>query len=371
MAQVATVVETRFRVVLVAFWEDPNVQWHMRCLLVHGGESKWVAATPDHDLELLDLAARPLIPVRSGEALPARVHGNVYVFDDFEDGEEETLLANGREYGAAVGLIKAEKNEMPGVWRVNDTSSELFGKPVPDECLMDEDSVVMRGATGLVQIDEVWRTMEKVKEESLDKWRAEKGHGPGHDNRVIGWHVNSRGKRHIREEEASELWLNRPVADSPLRGPPVAQDFFDALKVAGITLIGHHTEWRTRSGVGEKAAVTKEHFYLTEALRYDATLDQLDMTQLVGAEFRVRRLLQIEAAVSRNPRMPDFEGLDLMLTSAVAPDGGIVTEKFTEWLTSRQRDAAQIMKQGRLLREERAAEGKRRGGGKNKEQENP
>ena len=49
-----------------------------------------------------------------------------------------------------------------------------------------------------------------------------------------------------------------------------------------------------------------------------------------------------------------------------------MTEKFTEWVVARQRDAAQVMKQGRLLREERAAEAKRRPGGKAKAgEENP
>ena len=110
-------------------------------------------------------------------------------------------------------------------------------------------------------------------------------------------------------------------------------------------------------------------------MRLDITIDQLDPSQCVGCEYRIRRLLQIEAAVDRNPKVPDFEGLEMMLTSAVAPSGAVITDKFSEWLAGRQRDAAQSMKQGRLLREERAAEQKRRGGkggkGENKGEDNP
>eukprot|EP00972_Heterocapsa_arctica_P102307 15074338-Heterocapsa_arctica.AAC.1 len=71
-------------------------------------------------------------------------------------------------------------------------------------------------------------------------------------------------------------------------------------------------------------------------------------------------------AVERNPKIPDFDGLDPMLTSAITPNGSVVTEKFTEWLKARQSDTAQVMKQGRLLREEKAAASKAKpsGGGK-------
>ena len=123
-------------------------------------------------------------------------------------------------------------------------------------------------------------------------------------------------------------------------------------------------QWHRR----EKAAVCREHFFLSEALRLEVQSDQLDPTQLISSVFRLRRLLQIEAAVERNPKQPDFDGLEVMMTSAVTPGGAIVTKKFNTWVTERQRETAQIMKQGRMLREEKAAESKRsKGGGKGKE----
>ena len=39
-------------------------------------------------------------------------------------------------------------------------------------------------------------------------------------------------------------------------------------------------------------------------------VDQLDVSSLVSAELLVRRVFQIELAVDRNPKSPDFEGLD-------------------------------------------------------------
>ena len=57
--------------------------------------------------------------------------------------------------------------------------------------------------------------------------------------------------------------------------------------------------------------------------------------------------MMIEAACDRNPKQPDWEGLDILV---VAPMNATC-----------QRDKAVVLKQGRLLREERAAEPKRSG----------
>ena len=43
-----------------------------------------------------------------------------------------------------------------------------------------------------------------------------------------------------------------------------------------------------------------------------------------GAEYLVRRLKQLESATRKNPRAPDFEGLDLILDTGVDDTGGMV-----------------------------------------------
>ena len=62
--------------------------------------------------------------------------------------------------------------------------------------------------------------------------------------------------------------------------------------------------------------------------------------------------MQIETAVRRNPKVPDFTGLECMLDSRTDSSGAAVTATFDSWVTERQRDAANIQKQGRLVREE-------------------
>ena len=122
----------------------------------------------------------------------------------------------------------------------------------------------------------------------------------------------------------------------------------------------------------EKGIIAKFHHALSELLRYMICIDQCDPYHMMTAELLCRWLVSIEAAVSRNPKQPDWEGLDHIVAGKLTAAGAIEVPQFTSWLTGVQRDQAQVMKQGRLLREERAADYKKRdtkGKGKGQEGE--
>ena len=103
------------------------------------------------------------------------------------------------------------------------------------------------------------------------------------------------------------------------------------------------------------------HTAFSELIRYIITIDQLDPTELVAAEFAARQLVLLEAAVDRNPKSPDWEGLDIIVSARIGNRGKAEVVNFQQWLSTTQQATAQTLKQGRLLREERAAEAKRRG----------
>eukprot|EP00971_Amphidinium_carterae_P046513 916303-Amphidinium_carterae.1 len=98
---------------------------------------------------------------------------------------------------------------------------------------------------------------------------------------------------------------------------------------------------------------------MAELLRLMVTADQYDLYHSHSGEYAARWMMLLESAASRNPKVPDMEGLELMVAGKFNTQGGIEAAGFTQWLTGVQRDQAQVMKQGRLLREERAAEQKR------------
>ena len=58
---------------LVLVPSDPKgVMWHQRVLLLSSGraDGRWIAALPDHTLEIIDLRATTAVPLSRGERLP-------------------------------------------------------------------------------------------------------------------------------------------------------------------------------------------------------------------------------------------------------------------------------------------------------------
>ena len=106
-------------------------------------------------------------------------------------------------------------------------------------------------------------------------------------------------------------------------------------------------------------AAALEQSLLSEVLRWQVRFDRLDVSMPASAELCVRRLVQIEAAVRRNPKVPDFSGLGALMSAATDESGGATAAVFTQWVADRQKDQAAVAKQGRLLREGQAAGRKR------------
>ena len=86
--------DTDLTQVLIDFFED-DFNWHHRVLLIQIAGTRWVVATPDLDVEVTDLSTHRVLPLQRASAFPARVAGNVYVFDPFEDDTEDDLVNRG------------------------------------------------------------------------------------------------------------------------------------------------------------------------------------------------------------------------------------------------------------------------------------
>jgi hypothetical protein len=138
-----------------------------------------------------------------------------------------------------------------------------------------------------------------------------------------------------------------------LDGPRVVREFFVALRSSGFSgLSDYHHEWVRNSGIGEKSAICREHKFLLELLRHMFEIDQLDVSSLASAELVVRRIFQIELATKRNPKQPDFAGLDIILETNIDSSGGVVLPGMQKWFTEHQAKEAGTLKQLRLWNEE-------------------
>lgn len=71
----------------------------------------------------------------------------------------------------------------------------------------------------------------------------------------------------------------------------------------------------------------------------------------MSIELAVRRVVQLEVAVSRNPNNPDYSGLEVLLENPLTESGAASTRSLDEWVTTRLKEKAQIGKQTRLFKE--------------------
>ena len=359
------------RQVLIDYFGDENgFRWHARILLAQGPDASWVVATPDHNVEFLDLSQHRVRVLRRGGQV--QNPNECYLFDPLQDGELDELVAQASELAAVLGFargaVAAVEPAARATWRIADPALATCGTPVPTAAVGDEDVMLIRGDAALLLVDTSWVPVQRVPDDGLEAWKEAKWSGAGRDPRLA---ARSRlavpaSERTATEAEAAKAWRPPPKKPEqyPLAGPLVLPEFFDGLRHVGHSLAFHHADWRQRSGVPERGVIAQFHAAVCELLRFAITVDCLDPSNLAVTELTVRHVVRIEQAVARNAKMPDWEGLDEIISTRLAPSGAVEVPAFASWLSGLQRDKAQVLKQGRLLREERVAEGKRKGSGK-------
>ena len=134
--------------------KDEDETWHARALLIEVGEDKWIAATPDLSVEVLDLTNHRVVPLRGGEAVPARIRRDCYLFDPLTEDSKRELRAKAVELAWSMGIAVAPASTSD--WRVADTSSDEFGYVVGNDLLRDDD-VVIKGERFVQDRGQEWR----------------------------------------------------------------------------------------------------------------------------------------------------------------------------------------------------------------------
>eukprot|EP00971_Amphidinium_carterae_P157507 3122585-Amphidinium_carterae.2 len=149
------------------------------------------------------------------------------------------------------------------------------------------------------------------------------------------------------------------MKDWKIRGPRAVKEFLGAVADGIGDLSSYHLQWLQHSGVNEHSAVSHIHGLLCEVLRQAVSVDQINPMNLLSMEIVVRRLVQDEVAVARNPRHPDYGGLDILFDAPISSTGSAQLSGFSSWVTDRLKEEAQIMKQSRLWSEEQRHLGSR------------
>ncbi|CAK0844871.1 unnamed protein product [Prorocentrum cordatum] len=357
-AAMARALDTPFSQCLVRYEDDENFQWHHRVLLVQGDAQKWIWLTPDGEVAFVDLATFRVLALRRSGPFPARHAGNIYAFDEVAAEDMQGYLEEARALGTILGFDLAGVVGLPGdKWYVSDPTSSHFGEEVPPQVLANEEVLVRRGDVGLVRLDDVWIHAIKVSEgQNFDTYLARARGGAGRDPRVVGDERDQDGGRYIDFRDSVRRMKEATIPGWPLQGRRATREAVLSLRDGGQgNWEEHHTTWLRRSGVAERGNVAREHHMICASLRMMQQFDQLDLFNIAGAEYLVRRLKQLESATRKNPRAPDFEGLDLILDTGVDDTGGMVLPEFDGWVGDQARARAQTMKANRQWQEERTA----------------
>ena len=351
---------------LVGFFNDPNgFLWHHRLLLQPTPTpGVWIGATPDFAVELITLTQHRVVALTRASPFPQQYVAQVYAFDeDIDAAQLRDLREQGRALLDILGITAAGAAVAPaGVWRIADPAHKGFGEELPDTIRQaPDDEFVQRETCGMCRIDEEWVFCQMVLPDDYETWLESKRAGPGRDPRLIPHHGGKEG-RSISFREAVTCY--KPIEKQtgwPFKGKKVVGAFLAALVSAGLEFLSHHLEWAAKSGVNRSGNLCRTHRYISDTLTQLQQYDQNDLTNSAAAEFLVRWLLLIEKAVERNPKVLDFTGLEGFLTASVSEGGALQVEAFDSFVSAEQQSRAQILKQGRLIREERAAESRRTG----------
>ena len=334
--------------VLIHFDQDPNQFYeHHRVLLKKLQPGRWVALTPDHELEVVDLNVRRHHVLARRAAFPPHLVNNTYSFDPLTRNELEAFKRQARTMAIVLGDEEIKEVELR-VWVFADHTSSKFGATVDRA---EVDRAVVLGSRGLVDLDGSIELIEEIDQKDLGTFKETKQGSLG-DLRTIGQHEDSQQKRFIAFQDAHPLLRETSFKDWAFSGPRATREFLASILESGTDIGNYHHQWVKSSGVNMHSSVVHEHRNLVEMIRLGLCKDQLDLSNLMSFELGVRRLVQLEVAVQRSPHSPDYSGLDVLLENPLNESGGASTRLLDNWITDRLKEKAQIAKQNRLYKEE-------------------
>eukprot|EP00435_Cladocopium_sp_Y103_P022131 s2932_g5.t1 len=329
---------------------------HHRLLLVRLGPGRWIASSPDHELEVLDLTGRRHRVLSRRSRFPADILGSIYAFDPLSRADHERLKREAKPMAVILGDEEMEADQGT-VWVFADAGASNVGQPVPFDVL---GGAVTLNNRGLVEIDGEVVGVEEIPADELSGY-AEAKKGSLGDLRLIGQHLDSGNRRFILFKDAFPLLRQSEFQDWQFKGPRAVREFLGSIQESGTDLGSYHLQWVKNSGINQHTGACHEHRNLIELVRLGLCRNQLDVSNLMSMELAVRRVVQIEVATSRNASNPDYSGLEVLLENPLTETGAASTRSLDEWVTSKLKEKAQIAKQTRLFKEETSHASKNKG----------
>jgi hypothetical protein len=343
----------------LVYYEEDRFEYHCRILWVNLGGGRWIVSSPSRDTFEEDFAGEAIVPLVRGGQYPLGGYRPIFGFGPITAAEYAQMRSDAYAIAEVFGHVPAVPLLLADdcVWLFSDPSLDSFGTPVPIELTTNAARMRAEGSVGLVEVDtshgRAWRSMDRILRDDLEAWRQEKRTGGGRDPRLLPLNISIVEPPLYREA----VLLSKPVLPLPkqFRGPRSLPEWDQAVVSSGMEPPAYANAWIAASGVAPKSGVATEFLMGVTTLWLLKTIDGMDTTNSAAAEHTARRLLQLQRAVRRSPRSPDFSGLDWYVEHVTVSSVGASAPEFEKHVADMQRVEGQIMKSQRIQVEETEA----------------
>ena len=359
---------------LVLIKVDGADQNYDMSILLHRVEgAKWIVADADGIITMDNLANEEVIPLVSGQDYPMEGRP-VLIRDVLDEGFLRVLRTQGRAMAEVHGApVVADPGATTGAaWVYADPSHRLFGQAVASQILADPANMKVEGSCGILKEDFTigglprWTFIEHVLENDTVNWKAEKRQGAGRDDRLSSLAATPYGQRPLFRLAQEHFSSEAPPQADLFDGPSSISELCRTIASSGMEPAPFLENFMSLSGVNPKGGLATELRCNIFTINLLATVDRLNVTHLASAEHIARRTLQMMRAVKRNPKSPDFDGLDTYLRRLDLPSAGARTPHFDRFVMEDQKTEAFIQKANRIRKEEMESENKSQAAGKRK-----
>ena len=342
----------------VEFPEDHFPQHH-RVLVVSLGQARWIVCTPTWSVEVMDFDGENITPLTRNARFPAHLKP-MFVFAVAEATEERltAMRAEAMALAEVLGVVGVLATGVGGgaVWVYADPAIEEFSTDVPLALVSDPNFSFIRGSVGLTRLadrgaEQHWTNMERVRPADKPMWLSEKREGAGRDRRLARLPASD-GTTVLFRTAVAAMDSSQQPASTTFEGPSAIREVLDSVTKSGLEPTGFQTQFVTSSGVPIGSSAARESAFLLHMFWLLATVDRLDLFASAGAEHAARRLLQLQRAVRRNPRAPDYEGLQVYMAHSMEANGTVRSTQFDKFVSTVMEADAKILKQQRLAKEE-------------------
>lgn len=176
------------------------------------------------------------------------------------------------------------------------------------------------------------------------------------DARTLAVLRNSAGERFRDLRSVAERSTQLELEDWALEGPRTALWYVTQVARTGTGLVARHQTWRHENKLEEESHLCSLHEIISEILEMAASVDQLDIGNLVSIECACRQLQYVEHEVKKkaDARRGDYSAEAYFLGRTRRSGGALIAPELLKWVSEKAARDSAVLKEQRKAAEERA-----------------